>query len=125
MIQPKITEILTDVPISHQSTEINRQFSPLIGELTDFFFKNKKIPKIIVNIFFNFFFSKINRILTEFFLKYKKIAKIILNKFSENFFYENLFLQIFFLAKIFFIEFFLAKFFLFTKKFLLCLMFAK
>ena len=58
MFQTKITEILTDVPISHQLTEINRQFSyPLIGELTDFFFKNKKIAKIIFKIFSIFFFE--------------------------------------------------------------------
>ena len=40
----------------------------MIGEL---------IAKIILKIFFNFFFSKINRISNEFCFKYKNIAKII------------------------------------------------
>ena len=77
------------------------------------FFKNKQFPKIIFKIFFDFFFSKINRF---FFSNIKKFPKLIL-KFFSNFFFRKFFFPIlfpttFFLSKIFFIEFFWRKYFL-------------
>ena len=94
-------------------------FYPLIRELTDFFFKNKIIAKIIFKIFFGFF-SNINRISTEFFFKYKKIAKFIFkiffDFFSKFFFTKTLFYKFFF-GENFFIEFFCRKFFFSQKYF--------
>ena len=87
-----------------------------------FFSKIKKMQKLFSK-FFRFFYSTINRNSTEFFFKNKKIAKIIFKIFfefffSKNFFYENFFLQIFFWWKFILSNFFLAKIFLFTKIFL-------
>ena len=88
--------------------------------MTDFFFKNKKISKIIFKIFFDFFFF---RKLTEFQLNFlsniKKLPKLFLQFFSiffsKNFFYVNFFLQIFFLVKIFISNFFFWENFFFHR----------
>ena len=68
-------------------------------------------------LFSKFFFSKNNQILTEFFFKYKKIAKIIFKIFLKNFSYGNFFLQIFFWWKFFLSNFFWRKFFFSQKYF--------
>ena len=65
--------------------------------LTDFFFKNKKIAKIILKMFFEFFFSK-NFLYENFFLQIFFWWKFLLsNFFGENFsFHKNISAKIFF-----------------------------
>ena len=72
-----VTDVSTeDTPISHELTEINRQFYilRLVNEttfnrlLTDFFFKNKKFAKIIFKIFFHHLFRKLTEFQPTFFL---------------------------------------------------------
>ena len=91
MFQPKITEILTDVPISHQLIEIsrdfNRQFSilwlvnyPTFDQLlTDFFSKIKNLQNLFSKFVSIFFFRKY----TDFFSNIKKYIKNIKNYLYE------------------------------------------
>ena len=119
------TENLTDVPISHQLTEILTDNFLSVDWwinrlLTDFFFKNKKIAKIIFKMFL-LFFSKIDRISTEFSFKYKKIAKIIflftkifLRRFFKKYFREfPSYLRNDVFCEIFYSKFCLLRIFLF------------
>ena len=103
-----VTDILTDNFLSF-NWWINRL-------LADFFFKNKRIAKIIFKIF-SVFFSKTNRISTEFFFKYKKIAKIIFKIFSKFFFFRKFFSTNFFLWKFLLSNFFWRTFFFSQKYF--------
>ena len=70
---------------------------------------NDFFSKIIFKIFF-VFFSKINRICTEFFFKYKKIAKIIIKIFFEKIFLSNFFWRKFVFSQNYFCEIFFTIF---------------
>ena len=75
---------------------LGRFFSKINRISTEFFFKYKKIAKIIINIFFDFFFQKI--FLWTFFFTNVILVKILLS----NFFGENLSFHKTICAKIFF-----------------------
>ena len=97
MFQPKVTEI---------NPHFNRQFSILwlvnFNLSTDFFFKNKKIAKIIFKIFFRFLFRKLTEFRPNFFSNIKKLPKLFLKVFSNFVFRKNFFYKFFFGKKFFF-----------------------
>ena len=111
---------------------MQKLFSKFFRKWTEFqpiFFSNiKKLPKLFLKWFSNFFFSKnffyenyfeffYYRISTEIFFKYKKIAKIIFKIFFEIFFLEKFFLRKF-VSNFFFEKFFSRK--VFATNFFFC-----
>ena len=112
MFQPKITEI--NRHFNRQFSFLWLVNWPTFNRLL---FKNKEIAKILK--IFSIFFSKINRISTEFFFKYKKISKIILKKFFEfvflKIFCTIIFFYKFFFGKNFYYRIFFGENFSFHK----------